>query len=468
MADVWLATVSSGSISVTGHTPGLGPIASVAAKLFVVADGTDAGPTYPFESAHSFAILGQVFPHSFGGGPTYEWRATYTFLQKPFPANPFDGWVQILQPDVIPSPSSWFSITQTQADGNNGAAFFSGGDLTIEKDWAMGKYVFGTPLGSVDVPFDWFPNQPPITNPSWTVADTPLYASGLGYAFGYADNTVNNQGTIKWFDFFTKKNSVNVAGAHLTAADPGTFDPLIILHWQSAGATYDLSGVDIPSTSAQEFGSYRMQLTASIGDNFEATQLQRYIAPGGAAASGLDIASMDEHAVIFRGFAVPMARTDLEVSRSHDAGHSWTDYLAVSDAYPKSSVSLALFAGLVYAVYYDETSTTTKQVISRDLGNSWSSPVPISITGTNPRLVIAPDGPFFYFYLSSGSMLLQRSFDLGATLVDVTPIPVATLVDTADFAAIWTADRSLVVAYTSGNVWKTRRSVDLGNTWANA
>jgi hypothetical protein len=89
--------------------------------------------------------------------------------------------------------------------------------------------------------------------------------------------------------------------------------------------------------------------------------------------------------------------------------------------------------------------------------------------GTNPRLLIDRHGNQCYFSFSAGSILLQRSFNGGASLFDAGPITVATSVPAQDFGATIAADGNLLVAYAdAGMNWVTRKSSDLGLTWSTA
>jgi hypothetical protein len=312
MSDIWLDSVDMDGISLLGHSPNhvsFDGYATLSARLFVVNDGTDAGPMFPFEAAHAFGILMGVEDNF--AGPGYEWQAYFDFVQKPFPGNPFDDWTAILQPDTTPSPSFWVPIRQTEAAGNNGAAYFGGGTVSVTKDYALSRYVFVTPLGSVTVPFVWLQNQPPL-RPFWTPSDTPLYAVGIGHALAYDDTGVTNEDDTRWHNFYTRQNSVIVSGAALTAADPGSWDSPFISTWFAVpgGGNYHRTGVLIPSSSGQEVAGYRTEFTAPPfpAQVYQATSEQRYIMPGGFRAR------IEDH-----------DRTKVLIAYSDDGGHTLTE-----------------------------------------------------------------------------------------------------------------------------------------------
>jgi hypothetical protein len=467
MSDIWLDSVDMDSISLLGHSPNhvtFDGFATLSARLFVVNDGTDAGPMFPFEAAHAFGILMGVEDNF--AGPGYEWQAYFDFVQKPFPGNPFNDWTVILQPDTIPSPSSWTPIRQTEAAGNNGAAYFGGGTVSVTKDYALGHYVFTTPLGAVTVPFTWLSNQPPL-RPFWVPTDTPMYSVGIGHALAYADTSVLNQEVTKWHNFYTRQNGVIVppGSAALTAADPGFWDSPFTGIWFAVpgGGNYHQTGVLMPSASGQEATRYRTEFTAPAfpAQVYQATTEQRYIMPPGTTPAGLDVAVMPEHDLLFAGWA--MDPNELMARRSHDHAHTWVNLL-IETGTPASSLSLACFAGQVWICYYDGSQIVTRY--SRDLALTWSSAMPVSFAGTNPRLVISPEGMFFFFYFSGTNLLLRRSTDFGVTYLDAAPIPITASLTAQDFGAVWAADRRLVVSYVNGANWESKYSLDLGSSWA--
>lgn len=469
MSDVWLATVDCSSVTITGHTPGGGPSANLAARLFVANDGTGAGPLYPFSAAHSFAILTGVEDNFYGGGPTYEWRAYARFLQRPFAGDPFDDWVEILQPDVIPSPTMWTPITQFQADGGNGGAYLGGGVLSVQKDWANSKYTFTTPLGSVDVPFSWLSNQPPVTYPFWVPSDTPLYAAGIGYAFAYADDSVDNSGTVKWFDFYTKKNGTNVYGWHLTAADPGFFDAPFTGRWDTPPGfgSYHPTGVLIPSSAGQETSRYREQFSAAAfpAQVYEATDEQRYIAVSSLTGPSIDMEKSVEHGVMYRAYPDLSLPRQMDFQRSFDNGHTWSSPIiaATDPAWINDSPSLNSVEGRLYLTWFNGTSIL--QARSLDGGRNWNVPVTLPFTGTNPRRIADKNGgPSFLFFINpGGDIKVAVTYDNGASFRG--PYTVVTGVGAQQIDAEFAPDSSIVVSYIFGGTWLQKRSRDLGATW---
>lgn len=384
MSDVWACSVDYDGTAQLGHVPNhvtFDGYATLSARLFVVNDGTDAGPMFPFESAHSFGVLMGVEDNF--AGPGYEWQAYFDFVQKPFPGNPFDDWTAILEPDTTPSPSFWTPIRQTQAAGNNGSAYFGAGTVTVTKDYALGHYVFATPLGSVTVPFIWLSNQPPL-RPFWIPSDTPLYAVGIGHALAYADTSVLNEEKTHWTNFFTKQNGINVppGSAALTAADPGTWDSPFTAPWFAipGGGNYHLTGVLIPSASGQEVTSYRTEFTAPAfpAPVYQATSEQRYIMPAGFNAPHLTVdAAVDPNS----GFLYTLRiedhdRTKVLFSYTDDGGHTLNESVIYTLGgadfhWPTLAVDPH---GLILATWQNVNDLTKQYwTISETFGRSWAS-----------------------------------------------------------------------------------------------
>src|SRR6266851_2473718 len=467
MANVWLAELSYDGVSVVGETPAGFPAntATLASRVFLVADDTGA-TGFPFAVDHAFCIEAQLNTNFTGGGGSYEWEAQFRVKQKPIPppGEPFDDWVDIFNP-IGGAPT--FLV---DAGGNNGAAFFNAGLVSVTKDLNTSSYYFATPLGTMTVPFGWL-NSQPFTSPSWVPDNGPIQGIGFGHALAYSVDTITNSETTKWFNFFTKLNGVTVAGNALSAADPGSWYPPFEGDWirptTIIGGGYLGGGGFIPANSGQETTRYRSELvTTPLVDN-GATWEQRLIMTGMAGFFDLDMTEQVEHNFTRGVWNPAVPATSLVVRRTDSDGSSWTDFTAVSGTNVLDLVTIQVFSGMVILLYHDETALTIKQSLSRDQGLTWSTRVPGSISGSSPRLVASPEGTFFYFSLFAGDIVLQRSFDFGGTLFDGSPIVVATSVPMQAFGAVLTADKALLVAYADGmGAWITRISRDLGLTWA--
>lgn len=456
MSDVWRAAVSIDSVSIVSGAPeGTGGSAATASRILTTLD-TVSGMQFGLQVA---------LEQEFGDG-SGDWKVTYYPKITGVNGDPFEfnspgpfaiGWQQIVD------PGTGLPLTIVQPGSSHGASFLAGGTIAITKDFDAGHLLFETPLGNMTAPFSWFAAGNG-ENQVFTPDAQPMYGNGMGHRFNRVNNTVTQSEVQKWYDFFTTKNGVQVFGWALSAGDPGSWGPWIpqVYTGETAMVTND----------GQEATRYRTSFTWTLADDTPlvrdpSTSETRYVEPP-AAAFGLDLAEMREHNIAW-GAWTPSTCTCIRVRRSHDDGHTWTETVAVNGTDTVTSPSLAPFGGAVYLAYYDETTSQSLQTVSRDAGLSWSTPVPISITGSNPRLVISPEGVFFYFYISGSDIVLQRSMDLGATLFDASPITVAAVVPAQEFGAIFAADRSLLVAYADslGN-WRTRRSLDYGLTWADA
>ena len=292
----------------------------------------------------------------------------------------------------------------------------------------------------------------------------------FGHALAYSQDTITNDETTKWFNFLTKLNGVTIAGNALSAGDPGSWDLPFQGEWIRPtlliGGGYLAGGGFIPSNSGQEGGRYRSELvTTPLIDN-GATWEQRLIMMGMAGLVDLDMTEQHEHNFTWGVWNPTPPATSLVVRRTDSDGSSWTDFTAVSGTHVVDLVTIQVFSGRVILLYYDETASTILRTTSQDQGLTWSTPVPVSISGSSPRLVVSPEGTFFYFSLFAGAIVLQRSFDFGSTLFDTSPIVAASAVPMQAFGAVLTADKALLVAYADGTgAWITRISRDLGLTW---
>jgi hypothetical protein len=356
----------------------------------------------------------------------------------------------------VRTPASWNTIQLvpsgtllilTAADG--GASYQAGGTIAIEKDWDGFTITFFTPLGNMVMPLDTVTPGPgpAIGNFSEAPSTTGFWHSM--YWVGATDPVLE---LARWKNFYWSVGGVHVDGAALTSANPG--------FWEIVPDPFESQ---IPNSNVQEALDYLTEFHATVPANdffARATEYRQWMGP--SVPLGLDMTTMPEHDIVFAVWeAMPAVHV---LRRSHDHGHAWTD-LVVGGVPGGESVTVQGFAGQVWVCYYDGTTSIVTRH-SADFGLTWSSPVPVSITGTNPRLVIAPEGTFFYFYFSGTNLVLSRSNDFGVTLFDVTPIPITASLTAQDFGAVLAADRSLVVSYINSGNWESKRSRDWGNTWA--
>jgi hypothetical protein len=458
MSDVWKAAVSIDTVSVTGPGPDPGP-GTYAGRILIARD------TVQDWYYGLWVDLTQVF-----NGTVFEYHTIYYALvgkptfgtQDPFDTNFFtSGWQTIF--DTTSFPGSGIPLRLEESVGANGASYFGGGMLSITKDFDAAHLLFTTPLGSMTAPFTWFAPGNGF-NPVISFDAEPMLGRGMAHQFIRPDDTGTYSDTQKWYDFYSYKNGVQFFGFALSAADPGSWTP-----WIQQTQSGFLAMV---TNDGQETSRYRTSFTHAPADDTplyrdQDTREKRFtMAPAGIF--GLDLTTMPEHLMAW-GVWTPESCTCVNVRHSHDAGQSWSETAAVSGTDTVASPSIQTFGVVVYVVYYDTTAAAALLTHSEDAGLTWKTPVPVSITGTNPRLLVSPDGIFFFFSLSGGDIVLQRSMDFGSTLFDAAPITVATSVPTQDFGAAMGLDRTVLVAYADsmGN-WVTRVSADVGLTWSTA
>lgn len=516
MSDIYKAEVSTDTIVIEGTAPPTAIVtdpsftpAVVARRFFwaydLDADGNPRGAFGIRCDLHNW-FLGvdtpDLYDPSFdvdalSGGESgfYIYNARYYAVYSPLPEPAAAGgtgaafWPVITQPvggagvpvmlrDADIASGSSFAAgdsfsTASPSDFQSGTSFSAGGTLAITKDFGGSTLTFSTPLGDMTVDFAWLTDQGHGTAYDYTPLDTPLLAGGIAHGLAYSDSVPQNSETTRWFDFYTRKNGTITSGAALSAADP--------INWNASlrtgirGVSFNAPEEDIssrywtdastgnpyvPEDNAQETTRYRTRCLATAG-TIDAGAL--YTLRASYGQPGLDLAEMPEHNIAW-GAWTPPACNCVNVRRSNDSGQTWTETVAVSGTF--TSPSLAISGGVVYLAYYDPALPGTLLTLSHDEGNTWSTPVSISIAGSNPRLVMA-ESVMFFFSISGGNIVLQRSMDMGSTLFDGSPITVASSVPAQDFGAVFAADRTVLVAYADslGN-WVTRISYDFGLSWS--
>jgi hypothetical protein len=358
------------------------------------------------------------------------------------------GWSTI---QLVPSGTL---LILSAADG--GASYQAGGTMAIEKDWDGFKVTFFTPLGNMVMPLDTVTpgSDPAIGNFSRSPSNTGFWHSM--YWVGTTDPVLES---ARWKNFYWSVGGVHVDGAALTSADPGM--------WEIIPDPFEMQ---IANSNAQETLDYLTEFHATIPANdffARATEYRRWI--GRLTTVSLDLTAQREFNTAWGAWTSTPGMNSITTRRSDNDGHTWTDSPAVTGSDLLQSVTIQARAGRLFLCYYDVTLGTVQQSISRDAGTTWSAPVPVAISGTNPRLVIDTMTAFFYFSISGGNIVLQRSFDVGATLADAAPILVATGVPIQEFAAVMAPDRRLLVAYADAGLnWVTRVSSDFGQNWSDA
>jgi len=461
MANIWKAQVTVASVGIGG----------------TLADGVTTNPN---EGSYLFGVLDDI-----GIGYAIEARLIvdpgtlfYDSVYYACVSNFAGGSLNSQANDWWGEPPLWFYILSPLGGGgtpqnitaaDNGAAWLAGGTLSITKDFALNLITFTTPLGSMTIPLSTFTSTqvgPPSPD------DGPFVATWMGHGLAVIGGTLPAYDTERWGDFFTYRNGVlqPAFSTALSLADPGSWVP----GWDQFEFKYPSSvgffGTH-PTNDFQDSASYKtecIETTFPLQGN-GMTESRQFLGPTTAACVGPDLAAMNVHAALLGTWAVPPAHTTLTGRRSHDGGHTWFETIAATgDTY--SSPSIQILEDTAIILYEDQTTAAILQTVSRDLGITWSTPVPVSIMGACPRLVISPDGIMFYFCINaSAQIVLQRSMDGGATLFDASPLVVATMVPMQAFGATLMVDGGLRVSYAdAGNNWKTRVSRDYGLSWIDA
>jgi hypothetical protein len=360
------------------------------------------------------------------------------------------------------SPDPWIGtgfqgdFHQDWLDG--GSRFGSHGTLAIEKDTVTGAVRFISP--AVTLSSD--------ASGLGIYQDSELRPAGIGILLQSQVASATSRPELSpqslevgFSNIYGKQDGTTISGAAMTITDPGMWDV-----WM--GSRLYFIGDNVFTSSQQALyedavlehiaippGSGGLFVSDTANAWFRAFQGADQM----PSPLPLDLMVYEPTNTLIGGWA--RMPHNLTTRRSQDA-RMWTDSV-LQMGKDTHSLSLALFGGQLWACYHDGTNIVTQN--SFDFAATWSAPMPVSISGTNPRLVISPEGMQFYFYISGASLLLQRSFDGGATLFDATPITVATPVTAQDFGAVYTVERVLVVAYIDTGNWVTRLSRDAGVTW---
>ena len=142
--------------------------------------------------------------NTFGGGPTYEYRTI--------------ARLNVGQADAtnVSHPGGGAGgatvATQTEANGQNGAAFFAGGKLMITKDDNAQTITMDTPLGQSVVSF--------VT--AGQVVGNNIKGDSVYHQWVRPlPNTADGQSQVAWSGFWTAKNGTRVSGAALGDNQPG-------------------------------------------------------------------------------------------------------------------------------------------------------------------------------------------------------------------------------------------------------
>lgn len=352
---------------------------------------------------------------------------------------------------------------------DNGAAYFGGGTLSIEKDFDNNHIVFSCQGGTFTAQYSWDGNpfHVGIANSAGPDPFTPSPGlSGIYEALFWNHTAATENASATWKNFYFYKGASLYFGAAMTIDDPGI--------WHEVEPTAADNDNDIPGYDSQGASSYTTKLQGTNPGPDDGIAFPVYAETrlfyGQTNGYGLAPARSPEHGTIFLAYTGPGDLTKIRANRSFDNGKTWqTSTIVPAGGTATTGTGCDYANGRLYVVWYDIPSRQVNQVQSIDLGITWSSPVPLTFTGANPALIIDPNnGIFFYFYQDTitGNLKLQRSGDAGATMIDTTPITVISGIAPQTIGAEFGSDGTVVVSYVAAGVINQIRSRDYGTTWA--
>ncbi len=431
--------ITAGSIAVSGPAPGVGVEAD---RGLVVLD------TFGGFGVH-YGLGCFLVNNSLGT----DYRSVYTVLCY----YPIGGTYTT---GAVDTPMLWQAvfvgmtsdIYQIALD-DSGASFLAGGTLAIEKDYDSSTITFITPAGNMVVPLD-------------TVAAVGVGAlsdnefdSGFWHSLYWNGIDTPVSESALWTDFKVLSAGTPIDGAAMTHADPG--------YW---GIPPVAAFTQIAAADLQDTLGYHSEFSWAEPTNPESAKAAEYRQwRFNTRGTGLSSARVPEHGAILTAYAGPADLTTVNVTTTFDNGRTNPVFPVVGAGAGAAvqGVSVAWCGQRAYIVYGD-LLTGLMQTSSFDFGQTWSTPVSLSITGTNPTLLVDPfHGIQFYFYIdASGNLQLVRSADYGQTFIDATPHLVAASITPQTIAAEFTSDGNLLVGFIASGAWTQLRSLDYGLTFS--
>jgi hypothetical protein len=440
VADVWKAEVTVSAVTYTGPTTSFTvPLGDtvIAAYLFWALDPDGNAP----------GIQIDLFIE--GGTGNLKCRETHGFAALA----------------AAPIHITGDSATYTSAGSG---LFTGGGTLSVTKDDTTSTYTWSGPSGSDSLNYSYLGG---VTDGELSPDICDMH-SGTASTGVFPATTVHQTIVdVPWHDFWGSKNGVHIKGANLGSTDRGSWIstfPEPLNPWavsRSGNVT-----VTSPDTGTEVVGHIQSDpASGPLADGsalmFREWDQSVYLTTAGGGAA-IDMTTAPEHGAIWAAFVYGASADTLRWRRSFDKGVTWAEgTLYTAGGTSNSSPNIAWQAGKLWAVWHNGTDIL--QSFSRDLGTTWSTPLALSITGTNPRLIVdAKHGTSFYFYIDGTDLKLVRSGNFGADMIDATPISVTAGIGAQTVAAQLASDGSLVVAYIISGTWTQKRSRDYGLTWS--
>lgn len=248
-----------------------------------------------------------LYPHSFGGGPTYE-----LMTQQQATGDVVVDFVI----GTVPPPGG---LILQSANGDNGAAFLSPASQTIAFtiDEGAQTVAFTGVLGTITQTFaalGWA---------SGTLVDINL--DGIAIAFAPSKPTVNWAMSAAFFNFYLSKDGTRTQGAQLGSAQPGIWSvaPWAFSNLGNPGGTV---GSANGQTATRLLASFNWDHTVNVAGIFElladwntasATKI-------GDVEQVLALLCHSQHGALAYARVIKQSVDAIEVGVSHDSGHTWT------------------------------------------------------------------------------------------------------------------------------------------------
>ena len=367
-------------------------------------------------------------------------------------------------------PQQWQSPFIVSAiTGGSVALLTAGGTLSITKDFTGDQMTFTGPLGTQTCSLTGIDALP--GGPYGYYNTTPLRPRGYGERLLFPDPTgpdpaYDIDDAVSYYNLIGKQNGVTYDTVALSTGDPGTWWPTYSDAFVTGVGTI-FPGLSPWWTYSQLAArqKWRVQVFAASYPIWSAfiTYRRRMI----ESSAATDMVQVKEHGPFYATIVYSADPSTVKVRKTYDNGTTWAEsVLYTSVGTTNRDPSIASANGRLYVAW--EQSSAILQSNSGDLGVSWSSPVTLSITGTNPRMVVDPRHHVaFYFYVDgSGVLNLLRSANFGANFIDATPIVVASGVGPQTVTAGFASDGSVIVGYIASGSWTQLRSKDYGISWA--